>query len=227
MRAKTVKLNIKQRRRIFAMFVLAVFLISIIAYAKYIKDYALRAPIPNNTADYYMDVVWDEEGAEPIKLSEKLNLEEINPGQTQNITFMVRNGNDEKVSDVDLNFSIELIYTENLPLEYTLYEYVGEGQGETTSEGISPYKKINTFNFKDSNLNGSEHNAHDNTGFRKIYKVGANGDRFELEALHNGTISGKKFLLTINWDNSQGNNEDKYSKEVDLAYIVVNASQKL
>ena len=189
-------------------------------YAKYIKKIEVDAPIVDYMAEYQMEVISDD-GTE-VKLKEKLKLANINPGEFQVIPFIVRNaakkdGNGYLISDVDMVYSIEIAHTENLPLKYELYEYLGsDNDGNPIYELLDDYTIIDT--------NGD--NNYQNTSEKQVYYTNSVNNQFELEAT-TGVISQTKFRLVVTWDNTSNVQIDnKYVREVDLAYIVVNGAQK-
>ena len=90
------KLN-KKKTSVAVLAGIVVLTVTTLIYAKYIRDINnVVAPIGDHVAEYYMDVIWhddDDTTDNGMVLSQKLKLEEINPGEFQAISFMVRNGN--------------------------------------------------------------------------------------------------------------------------------------
>ena len=189
------------------------------AYAKYIKRVEVDAPIDGFIARYNMEVVCDDETQ--VRLSEKLELENINPGEFQVIPFIVRNaekkGDDYSISDVDMIYSIELYHTENLPLTYELYQYTG-----IDSDGNPVYKLLTDYIVTDTNESSNYHN------FGEIYTYKDDIDNKTLElAAKPGEITQHKYKLVITWKNDgKIQIDNKYVHEVDMAYLVVNGTQK-
>ena len=189
------------------------------AYAKYIKRVEVDAPIDGFIARYNMEVVCDDETQ--VRLSEKLELENINPGEFQVIPFIVRNaekkGDDYSISDVDMIYSIELYHTENLPLTYELYQYTG-----IDSDGNPIYKLLTDYIVTDTNESSNYHNF----GEIYTYKDDINNKTLELAAKP-GEITQHKYKLVITWENDgKIQIDNKYVHEVDMAYLVVNGTQK-
>ena len=189
------------------------------AYAKYIKRVEVDAPIDGFIARYNMEVVCDDETQ--VRLSEKLELENINPGEFQVIPFIVRNaekkGDDYSISDVDMIYSIELYHTENLPLTYELYQYTG-----IDSDGNPIYKLLTDYIVTDTNESSNYHNF----GEIYTYKDDINNKTLELAAKP-GEITQHKYKLVITWKNDgKIQIDNKYVHEVDMAYLVVNGTQK-
>lgn len=226
------KIN-KKKTSIAVFTLLAVMTAATLIYAKYIKEINnVVAPIGDHVAEYYMDVIWhsdDDDTDNGMVLSQKLSLNEINPGEFQTISFMVRNGNgltgDEcQISDIDFTFSVNLIHTENLPLTYTLYQYTG-----TDEEGNPQYSELTDYSEYDSN----EDRNSVNTGLKRVYSTAVNDDlEFWLkgnskDAQGNRVVDARKFRLVISWDDDSITGIDnKYTREVDDVYIVINATQK-
>lgn len=189
------------------------------AYAKYIKRVEVDAPIDGFIARYNMEVVCDDETQ--VRLSEKLELENINPGEFQVIPFIVRNaekkGDDYSISDVDMIYSIELYHTENLPLTYELYQYTG-----IDSDGNPVYKLLTDYIVTDTNESSNYHN------FGEIYTYKDDIDNKTLELVAKpGEITQHKYKLVITWENDgKIQIDNKYVHEVDMAYLVVNGAQK-
>lgn len=190
------------------------------AYAKYVKRIEVDAPIDDGfVAQYNMEVI-SGDGSE-VKLSEQLDLENINPGEFQVIPFIVRNAkkvDDEYcISDVDMIYSIEIFHTQNLPLTYELYQYTG-----VDDLGNALYEPLTDFRVMDTNEDSNYHN----TSEIHAYKIDNNREKFELEA-KSGEISQDLFKLVISWNhNGEVQIDNKYVHEVDLAYLVVNGEQK-
>ena len=189
------------------------------SYAKYVKRVEVDAPIEGFVAKYNMEVI-SGDGSE-IKLSEQLDLENINPGEFQVIPFIVRNakkvGNEYSISDVDMVYNIEIFHTQNLPLTYELYQYTG-----MDNSGNPLYELLSDFRVTDTNKESNYHN----TSEIHTYKIDNNRKKFELQA-KSGEISQDLFKLVISWNhNGQVQIDNKYVHEVDLAYLVVNGEQK-
>lgn len=224
-KVKKGKMN-KKKRALYIVTLLLVLSVATVIYAKYIMEYKnIVAPIPDSVADYYMDVIWDGNDSDNgKKLSQKLKLDEINPGETKVISFMVRNGDGTNFSDVNFDFTIDLIHTENLPLTYDLYQYIG------ATENADPiYKLLSNYSVTDTN----DYENSKNTGLIRKYSESYNaatkftllGNSMDVDG--NRVIDGRKFRLVITWDDrSIDSIDNKYTREVDDVYLVVNVSQK-
>ena len=69
-------------------------------------------------------------------------------------------------------------------------------------------------------------NDYQNSSERHVYRLDSTDNQLKLEATPN-TITQTKFRLVITWDdNSSVQIDNKYVREVDLAYVIVNGTQK-
>lgn len=255
------RIHINKKRLKVLVCILVILSLTVFVYAKFIAEYMASSNVPSGvSADYYMDVIWDNKNDsdsandddEAIRLSQMLDLEELNPGDKQLITFAVRNGHVKErdqdnqavlqISDIDLNYTIEIIHTQNLPLIYNLYEYVGEDNGDTVGENgeKSKYRKIT--GVLENSIFSNSTNKYENKGVREIYKKGFldedaqfndSGSDFILKRKRTfskteNDITIRNYLLEIEWPKEENKNPDgvKYSNEVELVYLVVNGTQK-
>lgn len=189
------------------------------AYAKYVKRIEVDAPIDGFVAQYAMEVISDD--GSDVRLSEKLELENINPGEFQVIPFVVRNAQKNEdgyiISDVDMIYDISIYHTQNLPLTYELYQYMGiDSQGDPIYELLVEYKTEDT----------NSENDYYNSGEIQIYTRDSKRNILELKS-KTGEITQEKFRLVISWNNiGQISNDNNFVHEVDMAYLVVNGAQK-
>ncbi len=111
---------------LFSFILIAVFLMlrGNITQARYETDTSARV-LPN-LAFFVVDV---ESQTGEIK------LESMVPSTTPYLyTFDVSNFNDQKKANVDLTYSIEIITTTNMPLNYKLYKGTVSGEGDLDSD---------------------------------------------------------------------------------------------
>lgn len=228
MEASELRLQVRRRNRrktsrnreIIGLLIISFIVITFSnAYAKYIKRIEVDAPIDGFVAKYNMEVI-SNDGSE-VKLSEKLDLENINPGEFQVIPFIVRNaqkkGDEYSISDVDMIYDIEICHTQNLPLIYDLYQYTGIDEN-----GDPKYTLLTDFRETDTNENKNYYNS----GEIQVYKDDVNNKTLELEAKP-GEISQHMFKLVIKWNNDgEIKIDNKYVHEVDMVYLVVNGMQE-
>lgn len=117
---KTFKDKIKyfEYKKRFVLFILIILLLLILAvfllkktYAKYVTDANVDVEIEN--AVYIF---------ETETMSFNIDLDDIIPSSTPYVyTFSVSNYDDTKTSDVDIDYTISMTTTTNMPLTYQLY----------------------------------------------------------------------------------------------------------
>lgn len=189
-------------------------------------------------APYYLTLLNPSETA-----TLQLSVGSLMPGRTKQILFCVSNQNNEEneminMGGADFDYSMELIHTDNLALNYTLYELeettedsadiIGEDVVTENEEITTKYTywKIGTqFNGNDVSeerhaevgLTGEEINS----GTYISYAKNDNND-FHLSDDGSGYDS-QYFLMEIEWQADAVSNFEKYDKETDMIYILVKA----
>lgn len=109
------KLKLRFRFLVFSLMVL--FIVSVGVFA-IIKTFAFY----NSNASLSLDIQTAIYVVEPGEMSFNIDLEKIIPSDEPYIyTFSVSNFDEEKRTDVDLEYDLEVITTTNLPLNYKLY----------------------------------------------------------------------------------------------------------
>lgn len=109
------KLKIRFRFIVFSLIVL--FVISVGVFAV-IKSFAFY----NSNASLSLDIQTAIFVVEPGEMSFNIDLEKVIPSDDPYIyTFSISNFNEEKRTDVDLEYYLEIVTTTNLPLRYKLY----------------------------------------------------------------------------------------------------------
>ena len=109
------KLKLRFRFLVFSLIVL--FIVSVGVFA-IIKTFAFY----NSNASLSLDIQTAIYVVEPGEMSFNIDLEKIIPSDEPYIyTFSVSNFDEEKRTDVDLEYDLEVITTTNLPLNYKLY----------------------------------------------------------------------------------------------------------
>ena len=77
---------------------------------------------------------------EPGEYIYNMNIEDLIPSDSPYIyNFTVSNYNDDEISDVDMNYELEIITTTNIPLEYDVYRNEDYRAGESI---ISSREKV-------------------------------------------------------------------------------------
>ncbi len=187
----------------------------------------------------------------------QLSVGSLMPGKTKQIVFCVSNHNNEEKINMggsDFDYFMELIYTNNLKLNYSIYEL--EAADETngaivaedtiTAEDGTVMTTISYWNKKSDStpLSGTEISsmrhvetelAGDtgeditdiiNRGTYVEYDKGVDGTNFHLSVGTDATgYDSQYFLMEIRWDEAAQGSFDKYEKETDMIYLVVKALQ--
>lgn len=167
----------------------------------------------------------------------ELSIGNLMPGRTKQILFCVSNKDNEldemmNMGGADFDYSMELIHTDNLALDYTLYELEKATEGdadivaEDAVEGEPTYwdigtkfswTDVSTQRYKQLGLTGDELNS----GTYMSYEKNDNND-FHLSDDGSGYDS-QYFLLEIEWQEDAVNNFENYDKETDMIYVLVKA----
>ena len=203
-------------------------------------------------APYYLYLV-DETGEDFFSLT----VGNLHPGEVKQIILGVTNkkpNNDGGISynvgkDSIFDYELELAYTQNLPLEYKVYELQKqetETNDSITIKGIDSEgneKVIGIFNKTLLNQkaganeislkNNQEMYGSDNVestvnlGQYDIYDTGAGGTSLNLETKVNSggevTFDLDYYLIELEW--KDGIDFSDYLKETDLVYVIVKAMQ--
>ena len=205
-------------------------------------------------APYYLYLV-DETGEDFFSLT----VGNLHPGEVKQIILGVTNkkpNNDGGISynvgkDSIFDYELELAYTQNLPLEYKVYELQKQENGEATNDSITiegidsegNEKVIGIFNKTLLNQkaganeislkNNQEMYGSDNVestvnlGQYDIYDTGAGGTSLNLETKVNSggevTFDLDYYLIELEW--KDGIDFSDYLKETDLVYVIVKAMQ--
>lgn len=174
----------------------------------------------------------------------QLSIGNLMPGKTKQIIFCVSNKNNEEnelmnMGGADFDYSMELIHTDNLALNYTLYE-LEEAEAENAYivaedtvlvDGVPTtnttywkrvgdafeWKNVSSKRHEELGLTGNELNC----GTYMAYEKNDNND-FHLSDDGSGYDS-QYFLLEIEWQVEAVSKFEKYDKETDMIYILVKA----
>lgn len=181
------------------------------------------------------------------------------PGDAKKIVFCVSNKNNEKtgldMGVTSFEYAIELIHTQNLALDYKVYELEkleGERPGAITVLDIvdqngTPTEYRSYFDLTTSvPLSGEDVsevrrvqaglqptmpvNAGEYISFTKSTTVDTQGNlkKLRLEANEvdgKPTFDSQYFLLEIDWEDGAAQEFEKYEKETDMIYLLVEALQ--
>ena len=218
------------RRRIFAGAVLLGSLILIcIGFAWFSRGKREAETAPMNVMKPYNLYLMDLAETDMLELS----IGNLLLGETKQIVFSVSNGDDNK--NFDIEYELQLIYTSNLDLNYTIYELVetdkenGSFITEDTEGNISYWKVGNNYTpLTGTDISAEKHEklgltgSEVNSGTYILYENENNN--LKLPAGEEGNAS-QHFLMEIKWKNSEYTDFDKYDKETDMIYIMVKAVQ--
>lgn len=175
----------------------------------------------------------------------QLSIGSLMPGRTKQVVFCVSNKKNEEsinMGGADFDYSIELIHTDNLALQYSIYELEESdeenagvvAEDTVTVDGVPTAKRtywsvktpgtplegmdVSAVRHVETELTGDEINS----GTYISYE--AEDDTFHLSST-NGGYDSQYFLLEIDWEESALTNFEKYEKETDMIYILVKALQ--
>lgn len=206
------------------------------APADVMKPYYLNLRNPSDTADL------------------QLSVGNLFPGDVKQIVFCVSNKNNEKqgldMGVTSFGYSIELIHTENLALEYKIYELIrkeGGQSGEVTvldvvevdgvsTEYITNFDKKSNVSLVGTDVSDTRRTQAGLTGTMPVnagkytsYTKTSNSQALRLEAGVNPdgtpTFDSQYFLLEIDWRDGAATQFEKYEKETDMIYLLVEALQ--
>lgn len=199
------KLHIRKLRSAIVAALIFAVIMSVTVFAKFIAQEDVSGTVfDRNVATYYMEILGDDE---TTKLSERILVEEMNPGEIREVDFYISNGNFERVSQVDMTYEIEVIHTMNMPLKYELYDSDGNLlTGESMEEETEIYE---------------------NVGTRSVYTTTAESDKMVLHInkLNPDKIVSDQYTLKVIWEDDTEASDFKYVKEIDFLYVNVYAYQ--
>ena len=133
---------------------------------------------------------------------ERIKLTDLEPSTTPHIyTFTIGNQNNNKVSDVDIEYYLKIITTTNLPLRYQLYK----NEEYESNDSTNLINNTNTTIEKDS----------DGTYFQTF--------EFDKEELLYTTPKTNNYTLVVYFDET--NKEAKYQDTPESVRIIVDSRQ--
>ena len=185
-----------------------------------------------------------------------LSIGSLPSGQVRQIVFCVTNAGESEVFNEDTSafeYALELVYTDNLPLQYTIYPLTGAAEGgqdvitsvdvptvgESTQTQTAYWKKsgealtgkdISEDRRKEAGL-GEKNDSIVNRGnyfYYETMEVYGEDDEtttksLELAPTSEEPIAYQYFLLEIQWSTTE--NIGKYDKETDMIYLLAKAVQ--
>ena len=133
---------------------------------------------------------------------ERIKLADIKPSNEAHVyTFSVSNQNNDKISDVDIEYTMKIVTTTNLPLRYQLYE----NEDYQSNSSTNLITNTNTTIAKDD----------DGTYFQTF--------EFQKEELMYSTPKTNNYTLVVYYDIT--NKEAKYQDTVESIRIIIDSRQ--
>lgn len=180
---------------------------TVVTIAKFFKEEHTGTQFKgDNIATYHIELNGSNIGT---ALTQELLLSDLNPGDDRTVEFYVTNGNaDKKIySDVSMDYQIQIIHTDNLPLTYELYDEKGN---KLLSSGVS-----------------KDDEKYNNTGTYINYENNNSGKIFTLEIDKSNpeTVVSHKYTLRILWTKNDESADFKYVKEIDFLYIKIKGQE--
>ncbi|MDD6069478.1 MAG: hypothetical protein PUC12_01505 [Clostridiales bacterium] len=240
----------KIRKRLIAAAVVEVCILMMMSYAWYY--YLSHRKVYSGERDvmspYYLYLV-EPNGTDALNLT----VGNLHPGETKQIIVGVCNkepGGEstsyEIGKDSKFNYEFELAYTQNLPVNYIVYELTetqedaagnitvewSDGnqtiQKQFTKTALTPKGDSESISKKNNEeMYGEKVSTTVNQGKYDIYDKAANGNAFDLTTTvaTDGTVGFDLdyYMIEINWQD--GINFSDYLKETDLVYVIVKAMQ--
>jgi len=174
----------------------------------------------------------------------QLSVGSLMPGKTKQILFCVSNKSNEEnelinMGGADFDYSLELIHTDNLALDYTLYALNATTEEEATestlvAEDVVTEDDVTTTvytywnvgqQFTGEDVSAARHEEIELTGEEinsGTYISYASTD-FHLKDDEHSGYDTQYFLLEIEWQENVTSNFEKYDKETDMIYLLVKA----
>lgn len=182
----------------------------------------------------------------------EMSVGSLMPGQVKQQVFCVSNKDNEENEQLDMggadfDYSMELIFTENLALNYEIYklepaeettgtimvEDVVESENGTETK-VTYWNKVGEA-LKRTDVSTTRHNEILSGDTSNILNRGKYFSYEKTQTIDNGlhlsSGTGEKdydsqyFVLEIEWKTEETTNFDKYEKETDMIYILVKALQ--
>ena len=222
--------------------IVAVFMFFGVSFAWFTSvERTAESKTTNVMAPYYLTLLNPSE-TDVLQLS----VGSLMPGRTKQIVFCVSNQQNEEnelinMGGSDFDYSMELIHTNNLALNYTIYELeeTEEASAEIVAEDTVSVDGVETTMLTywktkspDTPLSGTDvsnirHEQVELTGEEinsGTYIEYAKSDTNDLHLSDNGEgYDSQYFLMEIEWDDAALSSFEKYDKETDMIYILVKA----
>jgi len=174
----------------------------------------------------------------------QLSVGSLMPGKTKQILFCVSNKSNEEnelinMGGADFDYSLELIHTDNLALDYTLYPLEATTQ-EDANENTLVAEDVTIVDGEETTIltywnKGDKFSGVDVSATRHE-EIGLTGEEmnsgtyisyasedFHLKDDAQSGYDTQYFLLEIEWQSEVTSNFEKYDKETDMIYLLVKA----
>ena len=176
---------------------------------------------------YYL-YLRDENDTEMVRLA----LDSLFAGETKNLYFCVSNGPNEESGTIgemgggNFDYTMELVYTQNVPLTFKLYE-LDSFEDTAMADGgtLLTVNEDKTAERHQAMFGNISVDDIVNKGKYDTYINGKDGEKLHLET---GMVDGKEtymsryFRLEVTCD---AKSFDNYRKETDMIYLLVKAEQ--
>lgn len=222
----------KRTKKIVIIVLAVVFALVLIGFAWYYFQLHRSANSEKREvmSPYYLYLV-DQNGTDSLNLT----IGNLHPGETKQIIVGVSNKAPDGESEVaypiskDSNFhyEMELAYTQNLPLDYRVYELQKTESGDFQKTLLTQKAESEEISNKNNEEMYGEH-AEDivNCGKYQIYDKDAGGTALSLTTkVNQGNVDFDLdyYMIELKWQD--GIQFSDYLQETDLVYIIVNAMQ--
>lgn len=174
-----------------------------------------------------------------------LTVGNIHPGEVKQAVICVSNKSPNGLSNLEIGknsnfaYELELAYTENLPVNYQLYQLDADENGsivvaDERGNALKKFEKLYESPMVSSDVSesrrlemyGVSRNGIVNLGKYDMYSKGGDNQALQLSTTTDGTNVNYEmdyYLIEISW--KDGTNFSDYTKETDLAYVIVKALQ--
>lgn len=181
----------------------------------------------------------------------QLSVGSLMPGKTKQILFCVSNKSNEEnelinMGGADFDYSLELIHTDNLALNYTLFALEATTPEEATESTLVAEDTVMTdgqattiltyWNKGEEFRDETENDTVSDVSALRHGEIGLTGEEinsgtyisyespdFHLKDDAQSGYDTQYFLLEIEWQEEATSNFEKYDKETDMIYLLVKA----
>lgn len=175
-----------------------------------------------------------------------VSIGNIHPGEKKRMIIAVSSKNEDVQTAFDIaknndfNYQLELAFTENLQVDYSVYSLVADENGlipvygeqgniimTFSKEYEAPMPSEDVSDERRKEMYGDDLEGIVNLGRYLMYEKDSNGDDMHLVSTvddsGNVTYDMNYYMIEIKWKDGMDFNE--YSKETDLVYVIVKALQ--